>query len=105
VRPRVWSSELAKEWLATHPEADGVYHADGHVRVYHRKLAALPRRGWGGTKNAAAPLARYRASARCTATLGMPNARRMSPWVALPLTTSWLVKRRKAARSTFHLCY
>ena len=39
-----WSSELAKEWMAAQPENDGVYYADGHVRVYHGKLAALPRR-------------------------------------------------------------
>ena len=39
-----WSSELAKEWLAAQPDHDGVYYADGHVRVYHGKLAALPRR-------------------------------------------------------------
>jgi hypothetical protein len=39
-----WSSELAREWMADQPEHDGVYYADGHVRVYHGKLAALPRR-------------------------------------------------------------
>ena len=39
-----WSSELAREWLAAPPDHDGVYYADGHVRVYHGKLAALPRR-------------------------------------------------------------
>ena len=39
-----WSGALAKEWMAGQPEADGVYYADGHVRVYHGKLAALPRR-------------------------------------------------------------
>ena len=39
-----WSSELAREWMAAQPENDGVYYADGHVRVYHGKLAALPRR-------------------------------------------------------------
>lgn len=39
-----WSSQLAKEWMAAQPENDGVYYADGHVRVYHGKLAALPRR-------------------------------------------------------------
>jgi hypothetical protein len=30
--------------MAAQPEQDGVYYADGHVRVYHGKLAALPRR-------------------------------------------------------------
>jgi hypothetical protein len=39
-----WSGALAQEWMAGQPEADGVYYADGHVRVYHGKLAALPRR-------------------------------------------------------------
>jgi hypothetical protein len=39
-----WSSQLAQEWMAAQPEQDGVYYADGHVRVYHGKLAALPRR-------------------------------------------------------------
>ena len=39
-----WSSDLARQWLADQPEHDGVYYADGHVRVYHGKLAALPRR-------------------------------------------------------------
>jgi hypothetical protein len=39
-----WSSELAREWLAADSESEGVYYADGHVRVYHGKLAALPRR-------------------------------------------------------------
>ncbi len=41
---RAWSSQLAREWMAAQPEHDGVYYADGHVRVYHGKLAALPRR-------------------------------------------------------------
>lgn len=39
-----WSSTLAQEWMAAQPEHEGVYYADGHVRVYHGKLAALPRR-------------------------------------------------------------
>jgi len=39
-----WSSQLARQWMAAQPEHDGVYYADGHVRVYHGKLAALPRR-------------------------------------------------------------
>ena len=39
-----WSGELAREWLAAQSEHAGVYYADGHVRVYHGKLAALPRR-------------------------------------------------------------
>jgi hypothetical protein len=39
-----WSADLARDWLADQPEHDGVYYADGHTRVYHGKLAALPRR-------------------------------------------------------------
>jgi len=39
-----WSSQLAREWMAAQPDHDGVYYADGHVRVYHGKLAQLPRR-------------------------------------------------------------
>jgi hypothetical protein len=39
-----WSSQLAREWMAAQPDHDGVYYADGHVRVYHGKLTALPRR-------------------------------------------------------------
>ncbi len=39
-----WSSTLAQEWMAAQPEHGGLYCADGHVRVYHGKLAALPRR-------------------------------------------------------------
>jgi hypothetical protein len=38
-----WSSQLAREWMAAQADHDGVYYADGHVRVYHGKLAALPR--------------------------------------------------------------
>lgn len=39
-----WSRQLAQEWMAAQPDHEGVYYADGHVRVYHGKLAALPRR-------------------------------------------------------------
>jgi hypothetical protein len=39
-----WSSELAREWMAGQPDHDGVYYADGHVRVYHGQLTSLPRR-------------------------------------------------------------
>jgi len=41
---REWSSQLAREWMAAQPDYEGVYYTDGHVRVYHGKLAALPRR-------------------------------------------------------------
>jgi len=39
-----WSGTLAKEWMAAQADGDGVYYADGHVRVYHGELTALPRR-------------------------------------------------------------
>lgn len=44
-----WSGELAREWMAAQADGDdgaglGVYYADGHVRVYHGALTALPRR-------------------------------------------------------------
>ncbi len=39
------SAGLAREWMeATAPDSAGVVCADGHVRVYHGDLTALPRR-------------------------------------------------------------
>jgi ABC-type multidrug transport system ATPase subunit len=38
------SGNLAQEWMAAQPDHDGIYYADGHARVYHGKLASLPRR-------------------------------------------------------------
>jgi hypothetical protein len=44
-RAERWSTALAQEWLAASaPESAGVFYADGHVRVYHGELTALPRR-------------------------------------------------------------
>ena len=44
-RAQRWSSEVAKEWMATSdPDTSGVLYIDGHVRVYHGKLTKLPRR-------------------------------------------------------------
>ncbi len=44
-RAERWSAALAQEWLAADaPESAGVFYADGHVRVYHGELTALPRR-------------------------------------------------------------
>jgi hypothetical protein len=43
-RAERWSTTLAKQWMAEEPESAGVFYADGHVRVYHGKLTALPRR-------------------------------------------------------------
>jgi hypothetical protein len=39
-----WSSALAQEWMAAQSDGVGLYYADGHVRVYHGALTALPRR-------------------------------------------------------------
>ena len=43
-----WQSQLAKEWMNGSEVDDqalaGLYYADGHVRVYHGGLTALPRR-------------------------------------------------------------
>lgn len=44
-----WSGELAGAWMAAQTDDGddpglGVYYADGHVRVYHGALTALPRR-------------------------------------------------------------
>ena len=39
------SQSLAGEWMAgAHSESVGLFHADGHVRVYHGSLTDLPRR-------------------------------------------------------------
>ena len=43
-RAERWSSQLARQWMADSPQSAGVYYADGHVRLYHGKLTALPRR-------------------------------------------------------------
>jgi hypothetical protein len=43
-RAERWSNALAKQWMAGEPQSAGVFYADGHVRVYHGKLTALPRR-------------------------------------------------------------
>jgi hypothetical protein len=38
-----WNTELAKQWISAEQAAEPVYYADGHVRVYHGKLTALPK--------------------------------------------------------------
>jgi prepilin-type processing-associated H-X9-DG protein len=43
-RAQRWSGTLAKEWMEAAPETAGVLYVDGHVRVYHGELTALPRR-------------------------------------------------------------
>jgi hypothetical protein len=38
-----WQAALAKEWLVGVSDAEMVFYADGHVRVYHGDLTELPR--------------------------------------------------------------
>ena len=38
-----WNTELAREWIAGQGESEMVFYVDGHVRVYHGNLTALPR--------------------------------------------------------------
>jgi hypothetical protein len=39
----LWSAELCRQWMKTAPENACALYVDGHVRVYHGKLAHLPR--------------------------------------------------------------
>jgi len=43
-KPAIWSAELCQQWMKAAPEQAGALYVDGHVRVYHGKLALLPRR-------------------------------------------------------------
>jgi hypothetical protein len=44
-RAECWSGMLAKQWMEGEAQdSAGVFYADGHVRLYHGKLTALPRR-------------------------------------------------------------
>jgi prepilin-type processing-associated H-X9-DG protein len=43
-KPATWSAELCQQWMKAAPEQAGALYVDGHVRVYHGKLANLPRR-------------------------------------------------------------
>lgn len=38
-----WNAELAKQWITAEQAAEPVFYADGHVRVYHGRLTALPK--------------------------------------------------------------
>ena len=38
-----WNTELAKQWITAEQAAEPVFYADGHVRVYHGKMTALPK--------------------------------------------------------------
>lgn len=42
-RAAQWNASLAKEWITREQAAEPVFYADGHVRVYHGKLTALPK--------------------------------------------------------------
>jgi hypothetical protein len=42
-RAAVWNTALAKQWMTAGQQAEPVFYADGHVRVYHGKLTALPK--------------------------------------------------------------
>jgi len=42
-RAREWNAELARDWMAALPEGEMLFYADGHVRIYHGELTALPR--------------------------------------------------------------
>jgi hypothetical protein len=39
----LWNIALAKQWITGEQQAEPVFYADGHVRVYHGKLTALPK--------------------------------------------------------------
>jgi prepilin-type processing-associated H-X9-DG protein len=39
-----WAAAMAEHWMQADPEAAGVLYVDGHVRVYHGKVAQLPKR-------------------------------------------------------------
>lgn len=43
-RAERWSGLLARQWMQSEVQSAGVFYADGHVRLYHGKLTALPRR-------------------------------------------------------------
>ena len=42
-RAALWGTALAKQWITAEQSAEPVFYADGHVRVYHGKLTALPK--------------------------------------------------------------
>jgi hypothetical protein len=42
-RAAQWNTELAKQWITAEQQGEPVFYADGHVRVYHGKLTALPK--------------------------------------------------------------
>jgi transposase len=42
--PATWAGLLSHQWLEATPELAGTLYVDGHVRLYHGKQAALPKR-------------------------------------------------------------
>lgn len=42
--PEIWAGLLSAEWMEQEPELAGTLYVDGHVRLYHGQLTALPRR-------------------------------------------------------------
>lgn len=42
--PQKWAGLLSQDWLKAEPELAGALYVDGHVRLYHGDLTALPRR-------------------------------------------------------------
>jgi hypothetical protein len=42
--PKKWAGLLSRDWLEAAPELAGVLYVDGHVRLYHGSLTALPKR-------------------------------------------------------------
>jgi transposase-like protein len=42
--PEVWSGLLSRDWMESAPELCGALYVDGHVRVYHGRKTALPKR-------------------------------------------------------------
>ena len=42
--PQKWAGLLSRDWLEAAPELAGVLYVDGHVRLYHGSLTALPKR-------------------------------------------------------------
>jgi len=40
----VWAAHLSRYWMESDPESAGTLYVDGHVRVYHGGLTALPRK-------------------------------------------------------------
>ena len=42
--PKKWAGLLSRDWLEAEPELAGALYVDGHVRLYHGSLTALPKR-------------------------------------------------------------